>query len=132
MQRNAVAMIRARDFQQISLYETWDCSQNYFQQPVYQLDEVTLFKTHWTDHVTEIVVVTIITEGLKLKRAADAVITDLYSLNDFFLLFLRDEENLFSIMYCNISIVSFRTGKKKSQSEITELTWKNTAQDEKD
>lgn len=31
-----------------------------------------------------IVVVTIITEGLKLKRAADAVITDLYRLNDFF------------------------------------------------
>ena len=94
---------------------------------MYQLSEVTLFKTHWTDHVTEIVVVTIITEGLKLKRAVDAVITDLYRLNDFFLLFLRDEENVFSIMYCNISIVSFRTGKKKSQSEITELTWKNTA-----
>lgn len=51
---------------------------------MYQLDEVTLFKTHWKDHVTEIVVVTIITEGLKLKRAADAVITDLYRLNDFF------------------------------------------------
>ena len=51
---------------------------------MYQLDEVTLFKTHWTDHVTEIVVVTIITEGLKLKRAVDAVITDLYRLNDFF------------------------------------------------
>lgn len=70
---------------------------------MYQLDKVTLFKTHWTDHVTEIVVVTIITEGLKLKRAADAVITDLYRLNDFFLLFLRDEENVFSIMYCRVN-----------------------------